>query len=73
MESNEGALMVLARLGHIGDTGGGQPPPPTVPYILHDIAVEVHEWDAPTHSTVQTGSGAEATDISSVGGEGGHC
>ena len=34
--------------------------------------MEVPEWDALTHSTVQMRSRAEATEISSGGGEGGH-
>ena len=33
--------MVPARQGHRGDTGGGQPTPPMVPYVLHDGDVEV--------------------------------
>ena len=32
--------MAPARQGHRGDTGGGQPTPPTVPPMRHDGTVE---------------------------------
>ena len=32
-DSNTGALLVPSCPGHRGDTGGGKPPPPTVPYV----------------------------------------
>ena len=33
VDSNVGALLVPARPGHRGDTGGGKPPSPTVPSV----------------------------------------
>ena len=40
--------------------------------MLHAGTAEGPEWDAPMHRTVQLGRGAEATAISSEGGQGGH-
>ena len=39
MDSHAGTFLTPAHLGHRGDTGGGQPPPPTVPYLRHDVAM----------------------------------
>ena len=43
-----------------------------MPPVWHASAMEIPEWDSPTHSTVQPVRRAEATAISSGGGEGGH-
>ena len=40
--------------------------------MRHAGAVEVFERDAPAHSAVQEGEGAEAKSLSSVGGAVGH-
>ena len=70
-DDNEGALVAPARQGHRGDTGGGQTSPSMVPPLCHAGAMEGPEWDAQTHGTVHSGSGAEETEVSGGGGEGG--
>ena len=64
--------MTPTRPGHHGDTGGGQPPPPTVPSVKHSGAVAVPEPDAPLHATVQEVGIAEATALGRGGGKGSH-
>ena len=64
--------MALARLGHHGDTGGEQPPPPTVPSVWHAGFVADAERDAPVHSALQKSGGVEALVLGSGEGAGGH-
>ena len=64
--------MESARPGHRGNTGGGKPPPPTVPSVLHAGAVEISGQVEPAHGTVHEGGGAEATAVGSEGGKGGN-
>ena len=40
--------------------------------VLHSGSVEGPEWESQTYRTVQPGCGAEETEISGGGGEGGH-
>ena len=53
--------MASARLGHRGNTGGGQPPPPMVIPVWHAGAMAVLKWINQDHSAVQEGGGAETT------------
>ena len=55
-----------------GNTGGGQPPPPTVISVWNYGAVLVPEWAAPAHGAVQEGCGAETTTAGRRGGKGGY-
>ena len=48
------------------------PPPYPVLPVWHNGAVEGPEWDAQAYGTVHSESGAEETEISGGGGEGGH-
>ena len=43
-----------------------------VPSMWHSVAVEVDEWDAPTHSAVQEVNREEATTLGGRVKEGGH-
>ena len=71
MDAHAGALLASARPGHSVNTGGGQPPLPTVPYVHHYGAVVVPKRIAQVHSAVQEGGGAEATAFGDGGGKGG--
>ena len=71
-DDHEDALLASARPGNCGHTGGGQPPPPTVPFVRHSDAVTVPEQVAPVQITVQEGVGAEVTAVGGGGLKGGH-
>ena len=58
MDSDEYALLVPASQGHRSDPGGGQLPSPTVLPLQDSVAVEGPEWDAQTHSILQSKFGA---------------
>ena len=63
--------MVSSRQGNLGDTGGGQTIPPTVPPVRNTGAVAVLDQIAQYHSRVQEGGGAEMTEFGGGGGKGG--
>ena len=58
--------------GHCGDTGGGQPPPPTVPSVRHAGAMVVIDRYAWAHGSMQEGGGAKLKTPGSGGEEGSH-
>ena len=56
---NAGALCAPARPQHRGDTGGGQPPPTTVPPVRPLGLQEGAQWAPPGDQPVQYGDGAQ--------------
>ena len=58
-DGDAGALHASARTLHRGDTGGGQPPPPTVPPVRLTGLQEGAQWAPPGYLTVSEGGGAE--------------
>ena len=65
---NRHHVLSPARPGHRGDTRGGKPQPPTVPYVWHSGTVEVTEKEAPAHRAVKEGIREES--VSLCGGVG---
>ena len=65
-----GALLASAHLVHYGATGGGQPPPPTLPSVQHAGAVVVPKLIAQSHRAVQEGRGVEVKAFGGKGGKG---
>ena len=61
VDSDEGKLPIPTCQVHYDHTGGGQPPPPTVPTVQHDSALEGPEWAACHHHSVCQGWVAEET------------
>ena len=72
MDVHMDAFLELARPGHRGNSGGGKPPPPMVPSMLHVDAVAIPEKVVPAHAILQEGGGAEAMSVVSGGGKGGN-
>ena len=72
MDGYADELLALARPGHHGGNGGGEPHPSTVTSVQHAGAVAVPEQAAPAHIKVQEGGGEELTALDSGGGKGGH-
>ena len=66
-----GALCAPARLRHRGDTGGGQPPPTTVPPVQPSGIQEGAQRAPPGDQPVQDRDGAE-TATTGGGGDAGH-
>ena len=66
-----GALFAPARPRHRGDTGGGKPPPTTVPPVRPSGLQEGAEQAPPGDQPVQDGDGAE-TEKTGGGGDAGH-
>ena len=71
MDCHAGEFLALACWVHRGNTGGWQPPPPTVPPVGHAGAMTVPTWIVQSHNTMQEGSGAEATAFGGGGVKGG--
>ena len=63
--------MALARMGHHGNTAGGQPTPPTVLSVQHAGAVAVPKRIAQAYITVHARGGAESMELGGRGGKGG--
>ena len=63
-----GALRATARPRHRGYTGGGQPPPTTVPPVRPSGLQEGPQRAPPGDQPVQEGSRAKATETSGGGG-----
>ena len=66
------AILEHACMIHHGNTGGCQPPVPTVPCVQHASAVKVPELAAPAHSAVQQVGRSEVMAFGSGGGKGGN-
>ena len=58
---HEGEILVSARPLHRGNTGGGKPPPPTLPPVRHSGALSVLKRIAQYRSAFQEGGRAETT------------
>ena len=58
-DSDAGTLLTLECPGHRGHSGGGKPPPPMVQPMLYAGPLAGTERQAPYHSSVRQGSGAE--------------
>ena len=67
-----GEFLAPARPGHRGYTGGGTPPPPTVPYVQHARFMAGSEQDSLVHRTMKEGGVAKDMAPVSGGGEVGH-
>ena len=65
-------FLALARLGYRGNTGGGQPPPPMVPSVIHAGSVAVPERVAQAHRAVHVVFRAEAMAAGGGGENGGN-
>ena len=72
MDGHGGEFMAPACTGHCGDTGGGKPPPPTVPSMQHASIMAGSERDASAHRAMQEGGGTKETATDRGGGEGYH-
>ena len=64
--------MSLECPGNRGDTGGKQPPPPTVPPLQHAGVMAGSEGYALAHHVIQEGGVSKETASDSGGEEGGH-
>ena len=70
IDVREGSFISLACLGHRYYIGGGKPPPPTVPLMLHTGALDRTERVAHHHRPVRQRCGEEATKIGRRGDAG---
>ena len=66
-EVDAGTLPAPSCPGHSGHSGGGKPPPSTVQPIQHDGPPTGPKQQAPCHSSVRQGSGAEEAAASGGG------
>ena len=71
-DGDTGKFSAPACPGHRGHSGGGKPPPPTVPLMRHAGPLAYTEQKAPCHRTVHQGSGSKEAAVSRGGIEGDH-
>ena len=69
-DGDAGTFSAPACPGHRGHFGGGKPPPPTVPPMLHAGPLVYTEQKSPCHRTVRQRSGAKEAAVSGGGIEG---
>ena len=69
-DGDAGALPAPTCPRHRGHSGGGKPPPPTVHPMRHAGPPAGTERQAPCHSAVRQGSGAEEAAARGGGAEG---
>ena len=65
-DGNAGALPVPACPRHRGHYGGGKPFQPMLHPMRNAVPLAGPEWQAPSHSSVRQGSGAE--EAAAIGG-----